>query len=117
MSMLRDNFFRFVCQTSPDPLGIEVETARGCVITEKNGKQYLDLLAGIGVASLGHAPPTVVQAIKDQAERYLHTMVYGEYIQEPQVQLAQKLAEVVPSPLSVTYFTSSGTEAVEGALK
>ncbi len=117
MSTLRDDFFRFVCQTSPEPLGIEIARAHGCTVVDKSGRHYLDLLSGIGVASLGHAHPAIVQAIKDQAERYLHAMVYGEYIQEPQVRLARRLAEVVPAPLLVTYFTNSGTEAVEGALK
>lgn len=117
MTALRDDFFRFVCQTSPEPLGIEVARAHGCVVVDNNGREYLDLLSGIGVASLGHAHPAVVQAIKEQAARYLHTMVYGEHIQEPQVRLARRLAEVAPAPLSVTYFTNSGTEAVEGALK
>jgi acetylornithine/N-succinyldiaminopimelate aminotransferase len=117
MTSLRDDFFRFVCQTSPDPLGIEVERALGCVVVDKNGREYLDLLSGIGVAALGHTHPAVATAIRDQAEHYLHAMVYGEYIQEPQVRLARRLAEVTPAPLSVTYFTNSGTEAVEGALK
>ncbi|MBI3304255.1 MAG: aspartate aminotransferase family protein, partial [Deltaproteobacteria bacterium] len=117
MTTLRDDFFRFVCQTSPEPLGIEVAHAHGCVVVDKSGREYLDLLSGIGVASLGHVHPAVVQAIKEQVERYLHTMVYGEYIQEPQVRLARRLAEVTPASLSVTYFTNSGTEAVEGALK
>ena len=98
-------------------MGIEITRAHGCVVVEKNGREYLDLLSGIGVASLGHTHPAVVQAVKDQAERYLHAMVYGEYIQEPQVQLARRLAAVTPPPLSVTYFTNSGTEAIEGALK
>jgi len=117
MTTNRDDFFRFVCQTSPEPMGIEVARAHGCVIMDKTGREYLDFLSGIGVASLGHTHPVVVQAVKAQAERYLHTMVYGEYIQEPQVHLARRLAEVTPAPLSVTYFTNSGTEAVEGALK
>jgi acetylornithine/N-succinyldiaminopimelate aminotransferase len=117
MTTNRDDFFRFVCQTSPEPMGIEVARAHGCVIMDKTGKEYLDFLSGIGVASLGHTHPVVVQAVKSQAERYLHTMVYGEYIQEPQVHLARRLAEVTPVPLSVTYFTNSGTEAIEGALK
>jgi acetylornithine/succinyldiaminopimelate/putrescine aminotransferase len=117
MTTNRDDFFRFVCQTSPEPMGIEVARAHGCVIMDKTGKEYLDFLSGIGVASLGHTHPVVVQAVKAQAERYLHTMVYGEYIQEPQVHLARRLAEVTPDPLSVTYFTNSGTEAIEGALK
>jgi len=117
MITLPDDFFRFVCQTSPEPLAIEIARAHGCIVTDKHGREYLDLLSGIGVASLGHTHPAVVSAIKDQAERYLHAMVYGEYIQEPQVRLARRLAEVAPAPLSVTYFTNSGTEAVEGALK
>ncbi len=117
MTTNRDDFFRFVAQTSPEPMAIEVARAQGCVIIDKSGKEYLDFLSGIGVASLGHTHPVVVQAVQAQAERYLHAMVYGEYIQEPQVHLARRLAEVTPDPLSVTYFTNSGTEAVEGALK
>lgn len=117
MTTNHDDFLRFVAQTSPEPMGIEVAHAQGCVIMDKAGKEYLDFLSGIGVASLGHTHPVVVQAVKAQAERYLHTMVYGEYVQEPQVHLARRLAEVTPDPLSVTYFTNSGTEAVEGALK
>jgi acetylornithine/N-succinyldiaminopimelate aminotransferase len=117
MNTLREDFRRFICQTSPEPMGIEVERAHGCVIVDKQGKEYLDFLSGIGVASIGHTHPAVVHAVKEQAERYLHAMVYGEYVQEPQVQLAQRLAEVAPPPLSVTYFTNSGTEAIEGALK
>jgi acetylornithine/N-succinyldiaminopimelate aminotransferase len=117
MSIPREDFLRYVCQTSPEPMGIEVERAHGCVIVDKNGKEYLDFLSGIGVASIGHTHPAVVHAVKEQAERYLHAMVYGEYVQEPQVRLARRLAEVAPPPLSVTYFTNSGTEAIEGALK
>ena len=117
MSILYDDFRHFVCQTSPEPMGIEVERAHGCLVVDKNGKEYLDFLSGIGVASIGHTHPAVVHAVKEQAERYLHAMVYGEYVQEPQVRLARRLAEVAPPPLSVTYFTNSGTEAIEGALK
>ena len=117
MSIPREDFLRYVCQTSPEPMGIEVERAHGCLVVDKNGKEYLDFLSGIGVASIGHTHPAVVHAIKEQAERYLHAMVYGEYVQEPQVRLARRLAEVAPPPLSVTYFTNSGTEAIEGALK
>ncbi len=117
MSLLRENFLRFVCQTSSEPMGVEIDSARGCLVRDKSGREYLDFLSGLGVASIGHTHPAVVRAVKEQAEQYLHAMVYGEYIQEPQVQLARRLAEVVPAPLSVTYFTNSGTEAVEGALK
>lgn len=117
MTSLHDDFLRFVCQTSPEPMGVEVAHAHGCIVVDKHGREYLDLLSGIGVAGIGHAHPAVVKAVQDQAARYLHTMVYGEYIQEPQVELARRLAEITPDPLSVTYFTNSGTEAVEGALK
>ncbi len=113
----KNDFLRYVCQTSSEPMGIEVERAEGCTITDRSGKKYLDFISGIGVANIGHAHPAVVKAITDQAARYLHVMVYGESIQAPQVRLARRLADVVPSPLSVTYFTNSGTEAVEGALK
>jgi len=98
-------------------MGIEVDRAEGCVITDRSGKTYLDFISGIGVANIGHAHPAVVKAITDQAARYLHVMVYGEFIQETQVRLAKRLAEHLPPTLSVTYFTNSGTEANEGALK
>ena len=114
---LQDDFLRYLCQTSEEPVGIEVGHARGCRVVDHNGKEYLDFISGIGVANIGHAHPKVVKAICDQAKRYLHVMVYGEYLQKPQIMLARRLAEVAPKPLSVTYFTNSGTEAVEGALK
>jgi acetylornithine/succinyldiaminopimelate/putrescine aminotransferase len=98
-------------------MGIEVDRAEGCWITDRSGKKFLDFISGIGVTNLGHAHPAVVRAVADQTPRYLHVMVYGEFIQEPQVRLAERLAQVVPRPLSVTYFTNSGTEANEGALK
>ena len=84
---------------------------------DKDGKKYLDLISGIGVSALGHRHPKVVNAIKTQADKYLHLMVYGEVIQTPQVKLAQKLTSVLPSPLSTTYFVNSGSEAIEGAMK
>ena len=117
MSSLRDDFLRFISQTSPEPMGVEVSASHGCILVDTSGKEYLDLLSGIGVTGIGHTHPAAVQAIKAQAERYLHAMVYGEYIQKPQVDLARRLAEITPGDLSVTYFTNSGTEAVEGALK
>ena len=98
-------------------MGVEVARARGCVVTDTSGREYLDLLSGIGVTGIGHTHPAVVRAVQAQAEQYLHAMVYGEYIQQPQVDLARRLAELTPGELSVTYFTNSGTEAVEGALK
>ena len=117
MSSLRDDFLRFVSQTSPEPMGVEVAHSYGCTVVDTSGKDYLDLLSGIGVTGIGHTHPAAVQAIQTQAKRYLHSMVYGEYIQKPQVDLARRLAELTPGDLSVTYFTNSGTEAVEGALK
>jgi len=114
---LREDFLKYLCQTSEDPIGIDVGHACGCRVVERNGKEHLDFISGIGVANIGHAHPKVVKAICDQAKRYLHVMVYGEYLQQPQIKLARQLAEVAPKPLSVTYFTNSGTEAVEGALK
>ncbi len=114
---LRDDFLKYLCQTSEEPIGIEIAHARGCRVVDHNRKEYLDFISGIGVANIGHAHPKVVKAICDQAKRYLHVMVYGEYLQRPQIKLAKQLSQVAPKPLSVTYFTNSGTEAVEGALK
>ena len=116
-SALHEDFLRFVCQTSPDPLGIEVARARGVKVWDTSGREYLDLLSGIGVASVGHANPEVVAAVRAQADLYLHVLVYGEAVEEPQVRLARRLAEITPGDLSVTFFTNSGAEAVEGALK
>lgn len=114
---LRETFFRHVCQTSPEPLGIEVVKAQGSRIWDRQGRAYLDLLAGMGVANLGHNHPSVVRAIAEQASRYLHVAVYGEMVLEPQVRLAETLAEVSPGELSVVYFANSGAEAIEGAMK
>lgn len=114
---MRKDFLRYVCQTSYTPTGIVVDRAEGCWITDRSGKKYLDFISGIGVATIGHAHPAVVKAIMNQAARYLHVMVYGEFVQAPQVSLAKRLAEIAPPPLSVIYFTNSGTEANEGALK
>ena len=114
---LREDFLRFVCQTSDSPLGIAVARAEGATVWDVDGRRYIDLLAGMGVANVGHANPVVIEAVKRQAERYLHVFVYGEGVLEPQVALARKLAAIAPGDLSVTYFTNSGAEAIEGALK
>ncbi len=98
-------------------MGLEIDHAEGVTLTTKDGKTYFDFISGIGVANIGHTHPDVVNAIKEQAEKYLHVMVYGETIQAAQVDLAEKLAMVLPNPLSQVYFTNSGTEANEGALK
>ena len=110
-------FLRHVCQTSPAPLGITVARASGSTVWDAAGRAYLDLLAGMGVANVGHTHPEVVAAVRAQAERHLHVMVYGEFVEEAQVRLAARLAGLLPDPLEVAYFTSSGAEAIEGALK
>jgi len=114
---LRTSFLRHLCQTSPQPLGLVVARAQGTSIWDADGREYLDLLAGMGVANVGHAHPEVVRAITAQAQAYLHVAVYGEMVQQPQVELARRIAQLAPGDLSVVYFTNSGAEAVEGALK
>jgi acetylornithine/N-succinyldiaminopimelate aminotransferase len=110
-------FLRSVAQTSDSPLGLVVERASGSTLFTAGGREYLDLLAGIGVAALGHGHPRVLDAIRAQAEKHLHVMVYGELVQETQVALASRLCSLLPAGLDNVYFTNSGTEAVEGALK
>lgn len=114
---LSESFKQHVCQTSDSPMGLVVDRAQGATIYTRDGRSYVDFLAGIGVNNVGHAHPAVVAAVQEQAGRYLHAMVYGEYVLEPQVRLAELLASFAPEPLSVVYFTNSGTEANEGALK
>jgi acetylornithine/succinyldiaminopimelate/putrescine aminotransferase len=110
-------FLRHVCQTSSSPLGLVVTRAAGATVWDATGRAYLDLLAGMGVANVGHTHPEVVAAVHAQAERYLHVLVYGELALEPQVRLAARLAALLPDPLDVVYFCSTGAEAIEGALK
>jgi acetylornithine/succinyldiaminopimelate/putrescine aminotransferase len=114
---LRALFLRHVCQTSDGPMALVVRDARGSIVRDAGGREYLDLLAGMGVANVGHAHPEVVSALRSQADRHLHVMVYGEFVQEAQVRLATRLAGLLPPTLSTVYFTSSGAEAVDGALK
>lgn len=113
----RELFIKHVAQTSPFPLSLEIEKAEGCYLYDASGKQYLDLISGISVCNLGHRHPNVVKAIKEQADKYMHVMVYGEYIQSPQVQLAALLSSLLPSSLQSVYFVNSGAEAIEGAIK
>lgn len=110
-------FLHHVAQTSDFPLAVEVERAQGVWIYGPNNKKYLDLISGIGVSNLGHCHPNVVQAVQNQANTYMHLMVYGEYIYSPQVKLAELLAKNLPKNLTTSYFTNSGAEATEGALK
>lgn len=114
---LKRDFLRFVCQTSASPLGIAVARAEGASLWDVDGREYLDLLSGMGVANLGHGNREVLAALEAQAARHLHVMVYGELVQQAQVALARRLAALAPGELSVTYFTNSGAEAIEGALK
>lgn len=114
---LRQIFQRHVAQTNDIPLQLEIERAEGCYLYDPSGKAYLDLIAGISVSALGHGHPAIVEATKRQLDKYLHTLVYGEYILSPQVQLAQLLADSLPGPLGCVYFVNSGSEATEGAMK
>jgi acetylornithine/N-succinyldiaminopimelate aminotransferase len=113
----RDLFFRHMAQTSDAPLALEIDRAEGIYLYDKTGKSYIDLISGISVSSIGHRHPHVLKAINNQLEHYMHLMVYGEYIQSPQVKLAQKLASFLPVQLQSCYFVNSGSEAIEGALK
>ncbi|MGD1841674.1 MAG: aspartate aminotransferase family protein [Thermonemataceae bacterium] len=113
----RELFLRYVAQTSPSPLLLEIERAEGIYMYDRQGKAYIDLISGIGVSNIGHRHPRVLAAVQQQLDRYLHLMVYGEYVQSPQNLLAQKLTEVLPTPLDNVYFVNSGSEAIEGALK
>lgn len=113
----RQLFLQHNAQTSPEPLMLEFVRAKGIYIYDAQDKKHIDLIAGIGVSNVGHCHPAVVKAIQDQAETYMHLMVYGEYVQTPQVNFAKALAEILPESLSCTYFLNSGTEAVEGAMK
>ena len=117
MKNLQEDFLKFQAKTTPYPLGIVVDHAKGSYIYDTDGKAYLDFIAGVSACSVGHCHPNVVEAIKTQAERYLHVMVYGEFAQEPAVDLAKELAAELPESLGVTYLVNSGTEAIEGALK
>ena len=113
----RNIFLQHVAQTSPAPLAIEVERAEGCRIWDVNGKAYLDLIGGISVCHVGHRHPKVLSAMQDQMQRYMHVMVYGEMIQSPQVLYAKQLTDHLPATLNSVYFTNSGSEATEGAMK
>lgn len=113
----RQLFLRHLAQTSDAPLGIEAVRAEGSCIWDASGRRYIDLISGIGVSNVGHRHPDVCRAIHEQVDRYMHLMVYGEYIQYPQVQLAARLTQLLPPTLNQVYLTNSGTEAIEGALK
>jgi putrescine aminotransferase len=113
----RELFLRNLAQTSAFPLMLEIERASGVVMTDKAGKEYIDLISGIGVSNIGHRHPRVLAALQNQMDKYLHLMVYGEFVQTPQVELAKRLCETLPAKLDSVYLLNSGSEAVEGALK
>lgn len=113
----RELFLRHVGQTSPAPLALEIVKADCATLYDAGGKEYIDLIGGISVANIGHRHPKVIAAIQQQLEAYLHIMVYGEFVEAPQVQYAKLLTEHLPSSLNAVYFTNSGAEAVEGAMK
>lgn len=113
----RELFLRHLAQTSPAPLALEIVKAEGCYLYDTAGKEYIDLIGGISVANTGHRHPKVIEAIQQQLEAYLHVMVYGEFVESPQVQYAKLLTNQLPASLNSVYFTNSGAEAVEGAMK
>lgn len=113
----RELFLKHVAQTSPSPLAFEIAKAEGCSLFDINGKEYIDLIGGISVANIGHRHPKVIEAIQKQLTAYMHVMVYGEFVESPQVQYARLLTENLPSSLNSVYFTNSGAEAIEGAMK
>lgn len=117
MATLRERFFKHIAQTSDAPPALEFIRAESNYLIDRNGRKHLDLIAGISVSNLGHHKAEVVEAIKKQADQHLHLMVYGEFVVTPQVELAGLLVSNLPASLSTVYFTNSGAEAVEGALK
>ncbi|MCF8379171.1 MAG: aspartate aminotransferase family protein [Bacteroidales bacterium] len=113
----KEIFYRHLGLPSAAPSGIEINRAKGIYMYDTLGKEYIDLVSGVSVSNIGHLHPEVVKAITEQLNKYMHLMVYGEYIQSPQVKLAKLLTENLPKSLDCTYFVNSGSEAIEGALK
>jgi len=113
----RQLFFQHLAQTSDKPIGIEVATANGIYIHDVAGKAFIDMIAGFSVCNIGHSHPAVIKAIQEQVEKYMHVIVYGEFVQAPQVQYAKAITALLPENLNAVYFTNSGAEATEGAMK
>ncbi|AMD84625.1 Acetylornithine/succinyldiaminopimelate/putrescine aminotransferase [Capnocytophaga haemolytica] len=113
----KEDFLKYQAATSPYPRLLEVERAEGSYIYTTDGKRYLDFVAGVSACTLGHCHPEVVRAIQEQCARYMHVMVYGEYVQKPAVDFCKLLAEHLPPQLNTTYLVNSGTEAIEGSVK
>ncbi len=114
---MKEDFLKYQAQTTPNPLAMEISHAKGSYIYDTKGHVHLDFVAGISACSLGHCHPKVINAVKNQLDKYMHVMVYGEFIQEPAVAYTKLLASLLPAPLDTTYLVNSGTEAIEGALK
>lgn len=117
MLSTRQLFLKHIAQTSLSPMMLEIQSAQGVFLFDKNGKKYFDLVSGVNVSALGHNHPNIVTAVKDQVDKHMHVMVYGEFMVEPQIEYAKLLTSYLPDKLSSVYFVNSGTEAVEGALK
>lgn len=117
MGSLKDKFFRYLAQTTPQSMAVEIHRAEGVYLYGPNGESYLDLISGFSVNNTGHHHPAIREAIRLQSESYLHTMVYGEYVQAPQVRYAQMLVSQLPESLQQVFFVNSGAEAIEGAMK
>ncbi|MBC2839201.1 aspartate aminotransferase family protein [Robiginitalea sp. SC105] len=114
---MNKEFLSYQAQTTPHPLGLEIERASGSYVYDREGKAYLDFIAGVSACTLGHCHPGVVAAVQEQAGKYMHVMVYGEFALEPAVRFCRELADALPAPLETTYLVNSGTEAMEGAMK
>ena len=114
---MKKDFLKYQTQTTPHPLALQVSHAKGSFIYDIEGNAHLDFIAGVSACSLGHCHPKVIKAIKNQLDKYMHVMVYGEFIQEPAVAYTKLLASLLPASLETTYLVNSGTEAMEGALK
>jgi acetylornithine/succinyldiaminopimelate/putrescine aminotransferase len=113
----RQLFLNYIAQTSDFPLLLEIEKAEGLYLFTQDGKRYIDLISGVSVSNIGHRHPAVVRAVKDQVDKYMHLMVYGEYVQSPQVKFAELISKYLPDDLNNTYLVNSGSEAIEGAMK
>ena len=114
---MQEDFFKYQAQTTPHPLALKISHAEGSYIYDTSGKAHLDFVAGVSATPLGHRHPKVISAIKKQLDKYLHVMVYGEYVQKPAVELSKLLANNLPKSLDTTYLVNSGTEAIEGSIK
>ena len=113
----KSRFLNDLAQTNPNPLLIDVDYAEGIYIYDKEGNKYMDLISGVCVNNLGHNHPTIIKAIKAQIDRHMHVMVYGEFIQQAQLDLSKNLMALLPAELDYTYTLNSGTEANEAAIK